>query len=383
MRIVIAGDLYISAACGPIAADSSLQALMQRAAYRMANLEAPILKPGEKSTPPAKYGPRLSQGQHILPWLGEDAFNIVGLANNHFMDHGPTHMQHTLEVLAAKGVVDGGMAEGDAALPKLIWLDEGEERIALVCVAEYSNGCRSYPTQADGHAWVLNPYLPTFLAEVRQQASQLWLYVHAGLECYPLPLPQWQAIYRSLIDLGADLVIGHHPHIVQGKETYKGGTIYYSLGNFLFPKAGADASWHTGMVLELNNETDGKWQIQEHFVRHDLHHIRLLQGKEDEECRAELAHISTLLTPGNEAALYAETKAHCLKNRELLTRYYSFQPFRLRKPARTHALQRLINGIRYILMPGTAHLVQNDAMLRHNLLVDTNRFFTELALADL
>ncbi|MFN7707470.1 MAG: hypothetical protein ACK5QE_02255, partial [Sphingobacteriia bacterium] len=60
-----------------------------------------------------------------------------------------------------------------------------------------------------------------------------------------------------------------------------------------------------------------------------------------------------------------------------------FQPFRIRKKYRPEALQRWINALRYAIKPGRAHLVQNDAMLRHNLLVDTNRFFTELALTDL
>lgn len=57
---------------------------------------------------------------------------------------------------------------------------------------------------------------------------------HAGLEDFEIPLPEIRNMYKSFIDMGADLVIAHHPHIIQGMEVYKGKRIFYSLGNFMF-----------------------------------------------------------------------------------------------------------------------------------------------------
>ncbi|MFN8923611.1 MAG: CapA family protein, partial [Sphingobacteriia bacterium] len=314
---------------------------------------------------PAKYGPRLCQGPGILPWLEPDRFNVVGVANNHFVDQGIGPMNHTLEALGQRGVLYGGIAEGMQALPEPIWLGKGATRIAIVCVAEYSNGCRSYGTLPPGHAWALNPHLPTYLNQLARQASQLWVYVHAGLERYPMPLPQWQAVYRSFIDQGARLVVGHHPHRIQGKETYKDGTIYYSLGNFLFPDAAENDSWHTGILLELDSQPNGEWRIREHYVRYEQQRLRLLQGGEHAGCAAEVQELSSLLATGREQALMEAAVAHCRQHRHYLERYYSFQPFRIRKKYRPEALQRWINALRYAIKPGRAHLVQNDAMLRH------------------
>jgi poly-gamma-glutamate synthesis protein (capsule biosynthesis protein) len=70
---------------------------------------------------------------------------------------------------------------------------------------------------------------------VRNESDTLCVVLHWGHEHYGFPSPEQVLIARELIGAGADLVIGHHPHIVQGLETHKGGLIAYSLGNFFLP----------------------------------------------------------------------------------------------------------------------------------------------------
>ena len=76
--------------------------------------------------------------------------------------------------------------------------------------------------------------------------------VHAGVELLDVPIPEWRAKYRQLIDLGADVVIAHHPHVMQGIEEYKGKLICYSLGNFYFDYPSNHPQWNTGAMLTLD-----------------------------------------------------------------------------------------------------------------------------------
>lgn len=59
---------------------------------------------------------------------------------------------------------------------------------------------------------------------------------HAGLEDEDIPLPEWRERYRELIDVGCDVIIGGHTHMVQGCEIFKEKLICYSLGNFVFER---------------------------------------------------------------------------------------------------------------------------------------------------
>jgi poly-gamma-glutamate synthesis protein (capsule biosynthesis protein) len=74
------------------------------------------------------------------------------------------------------------------------------------------------------------------ITALREQVDVIVAVLHAGREFVPAPPPYVQRTYRALVNAGADLVVGHHPHVPQGVEVYQGRPIAYSLGNF--------ALWH-------------------------------------------------------------------------------------------------------------------------------------------
>ena len=76
-----------------------------------------------------------------------------------------------------------------------------------------------------------------------------------------LPLPEWRQRYKDLIDLGADVIIGHHPHIVQGWEIYKEKPIFYSLGNFYFDSFNGESGFSIIVSLVFNDKTLEKFEI--------------------------------------------------------------------------------------------------------------------------
>ena len=70
------------------------------------------------------------------------------------------------------------------------------------------------------------------VVELRKQVDCVVVSLHWGYEYVEYPSPRQQAFARKLVRAGAQMVIGHHPHVVQGVERYQGGLIAYSLGNF-------------------------------------------------------------------------------------------------------------------------------------------------------
>lgn len=94
---------------------------------------------------------------------------------------------------------------------------------------------------------------PTFFDSIREcQCDMKIIVCHCGLEELDVPLPEVRCFYRELVEAGVDLIVGHHPHVIQGMEIYKGKSIYYSLGNFVFDNDDGTAYNPVGAILSVN-----------------------------------------------------------------------------------------------------------------------------------
>jgi hypothetical protein len=121
----------------------------------------------------------------------------------------------------------GTGANADEAREPVVLQPPGKDtRIALFAVASGSYQGRV--------ASLYDPSLAERLAAARERADLVLISVHHGPEYVHVPYKETVNRYHALIDAGADLVIAHHPHVVQGVERYKKGFIFYSLGNFSF-----------------------------------------------------------------------------------------------------------------------------------------------------
>src|SRR5690606_3657601 len=85
-----------------------------------------------------------------------------------------------------------------------------------------------------GCSWINQIQVNNIIRTAKEQCDHLIILSHGGIEFMDVPLPEWRDRYRELIDLGADAVIGTHPHVPQGIEIYNKKPIFYSLGNFYF-----------------------------------------------------------------------------------------------------------------------------------------------------
>jgi poly-gamma-glutamate synthesis protein (capsule biosynthesis protein) len=160
---------------------------------------------------------------------------MVSLANNHSLDFGREGLEGTRAYLRSAGV--GFFGDPLEPSKKSVVMDVNGLRVALVGFNEFLGVDSVLGTEAEIRA-------------LRPASDYVIVFAHWGEEYVPA-VERQRVAGRAFIDAGADAVIGAHPHVIQEIEEYKGKSIYYSLGNFIF-----DQYWEEGvrrgMALELN-----------------------------------------------------------------------------------------------------------------------------------
>lgn len=183
----------------------------------VANLEGPVMTQSVHTPSGSFHFSFLASTPKIL---AEHHIGIVTLANNHTFDFGSAGYNETVSLLDAGGIAHFGhpFAFSDAyVLRKQI---QGRKFIFVGFNATNPN----FDTQG----------AQQFIATLPKHDETLIVVVHGGTE-YELHSSSYQQqLYRGFIDSGADLVIAHHPHVVEEIEQYKNKLIFYSLGNFIF-----------------------------------------------------------------------------------------------------------------------------------------------------
>ena len=216
---------------------------LSRADLCIANLESPI---GVKGQPlPGKmiwFRARPESAQALVQ-AGIDAVN---LANNHILDYDTENFLETLEILDDLGIghFGGGRDIHESREPLI--LESRGIRVAFLGYCEFAHPdlfwSVQYPRTFEAKEGVpgVNPinkdYISEDIALAREQADVVVTMFHWGAEDVHYPEPFWidqVEVARFAVDAGADLVLGTHPHAVQGIELYNGRYIAYSLGNFV------------------------------------------------------------------------------------------------------------------------------------------------------
>jgi hypothetical protein len=216
-------------------------ALLGRADVRFANLETPLLDEGR---PLYSTGVRLKSPPGAVGILRRLGIDVVSLANNHMMDFGPPGLAATLHHLASEGLPAVGAGPTRAAARAPVVLTVKGQRVAFLAACDNEGGgaTRGGP----GVSLIAPRALIAAVRRARAAAEYVVVAVHTGIEFCPCPEPFFVKLARRLIEAGAVVVAGHHPHVPQGFERYRDGLIAYSLGDFLFdlPRDPADMTPH-------------------------------------------------------------------------------------------------------------------------------------------
>lgn len=192
----------------------------------------------------------------ILKEMGVD---IVSLANNHALDFGEEALLDTFTTLEEAGIeyVGAGINLDRAKAP--VYYTIGDTTIGYVAASHVIYAMDWYAT--DKRPGMIGTYDPTlFLAsikEAKENSDFVVVYVHWGKERTHDPVSYQKNLAKKYIDAGADVVIGCHPHVMQGIEFYNGKPIAYSLGNYWF-----NASKRESGLLKLYLNPDGTTDVQ-------------------------------------------------------------------------------------------------------------------------
>ena len=186
----------------------------------------------------------------VLNKMGADIWNIC---NNHIMDAGPYGIESTLNIAKELGVqtIGAGMNIDEARNPVIINEAGG---IGMFGVG-YQRACRKADVDKPGcYSWSDLDAIQNTINEIKSKCRWCIVVAHAGEEFTPLPSPYTRERYHKYLEMGADIVIGHHPHVPMNYETVGDKIIFYSLGNFIFDTDYQRSQFNTefGVIVKLN-----------------------------------------------------------------------------------------------------------------------------------
>lgn len=237
-------------------ADQEMLSLMQGADLFMINEEFPFSLRGEAMEDKQFTFRTDPKYVKIFLELGVDA---VTVANNHALDFGRDAFCDTLDTLDQADIarVGGGYNITEASAPLIRTI--GGQTFAIFAATRVSPSYDWYAT--DSQAGLFQTYDPARLNAAIKEADQNYdhviVFVHWGIERNETPEEYQRGLAKGYIDAGADLIVGCHPHVLQGFEYYQGVPVIYSLGNYLFGNRPGET-----LLLNAVFSSDGDLKIQ-------------------------------------------------------------------------------------------------------------------------
>lgn len=206
--------------------------------------------------------------------------DIWNLCNNHIMDCGREGVKSTLEIAKENNVqtIGAGLDLDQASKP--LYLNEAGG-IGIFSVG-YPKGCKpADEINAGTLLWNKFDIIQKNIDEIKSKCRWCILIVHGCEEFNALPSPYIRNRYLKFLEMGVDIIVGHHPHVPMNYEKVGDKTIFYSLGNFIFDTDYQRAQFNTdkGIVLKLNlDKNTYSWdalgikidRTNEHILSDDL-----------------------------------------------------------------------------------------------------------------
>lgn len=191
-----------------------------------------------------------------VPLAKANNLTVAGLANNHAIDYGIDGMKDTLQNLKDAGITPMGAGNSEDEAHQAVVKEVNGRKITILNYMD-SNNFAEYSYEVMPYA---NGSSPGYSAYDSQDAKKqiaenndsdlIVAYMHFGNEYSNSPNDDQVKIAHELIDYGADVVIGAHPHVTQGIEMYNGKPIFYSLGNFIFDQS--NAATHSSYFVKID-----------------------------------------------------------------------------------------------------------------------------------
>jgi poly-gamma-glutamate synthesis protein (capsule biosynthesis protein) len=223
------------------------------------NLEAPLILNSDNIKKPFEGNPDVLQLLKILN------ISVVSIANNHMLDHDREGFDSTTHLLEQNGFCQIGSIQNE--ISSICWLEQKGIKFAFAAF----NAIYDHP-ESTLIAPLESGIIFNTLNEIKKQSPDFIIFsLHWGNEYITWPSLSQIDLSHELIDRGVNVIIGHHPHVVQPIEKYNGGIILYSLGNFLF-----DMFWtknvQNGMRVDLlfNEDRSIDYELKPFRIQSDF-----------------------------------------------------------------------------------------------------------------
>lgn len=272
MRMLFFGDLMLDRNVGAQIKKNSLDFLFEKLAESnlfddfdliAANLEGAVTDNGAHYAPVNAYD--FAFHPDLIAGLKKYNFTFFTLANNHFTDQGQKGVEETRKNLENLGLDFTGCPDRQVGDCSIKIIDVKGKKIGMAGFSQV-------------YGLIDNQKAKEVITKLKADSDLVIANVHWGEE-YAHNFNKYQEkLGHDLIDAGADIIIGHHPHVAQGMEIYQGKPIFYSLGNFVFDQY-FSADTQEELAVEINFLGDKK-----EFVLHPMQSVksqpRLMEGEQ-------------------------------------------------------------------------------------------------------
>jgi len=250
-RVLFAGDVMFSRAVrrsiigakDPALPFRKIAPLTAAADITFVNLETPFSDKG----PYHEDGLIFHAAPEMIAALNLGGVTIASTANNHSRDCADHGVEYTIAWLRSHGICPVGSSQSATETHRgVVIASKGIRFGFLAYTYDQNNGNWK---DIDERIAVADPeVMAQDVRSLEKRADIVIVSMHHGIEYMPKPSKEQIAFAHAAIDAGADLVIGHHPHVVQAAESYRGRQIFYSLGNFIFDQYQRESTQHGEMV---------------------------------------------------------------------------------------------------------------------------------------
>ncbi|WP_232698710.1 CapA family protein [Brevibacillus daliensis] len=228
--------------------------------YTVGNLETPLTENGA----PADNKEYVYKSSPLAaPAMKASGIDLLNLANNHSMDQGESGLLDTMQALEQHELAYIGSGNNADRAYSPVYVERNGIKIAFLGFTRVIPETSWYAGKnKPGLAVSYDPAKAVeAISQAKNQADVVIVIAHWGKEKVDNPVDHQKELAHAYIDAGADLIVGGHPHVLQGFEQYKGKWIAYSTGNFIFTRAPQPKTWET-MVLQATLTKDGGCELQ-------------------------------------------------------------------------------------------------------------------------
>ena len=237
------------------------------------NVEGPLCNLDDGSTKDGVMQLRHSMSPEVVPFLNGLGADIWNICNNHIMDAGQEGLKETIKLAKDNNVeVLGAGVNIDEAKKPVIINEAGG--IGLIGVG-YQRACRKATEEIGGClSWSDMDIIKEEIKKVKESNRWCIIVCHGGEEFTALPSPYTRDRFLEYLNMGADIVVCHHPHVPMNYELVGDKAIFYSLGNFIFDTDYQRSQFNTDVGILL------KLKFTEDSYEFDAMGIKIVRGKE-------------------------------------------------------------------------------------------------------